>query len=130
MGLLDSVAGAVLGKVLGGNQGGVGQIAMDLLNNSGGLGGMLDKFKQGGLAEQAASWVGKGENLPVSADQITSVLGNDTITAMAAKFGISTEELSGKIAQYLPEMVDKATPDGAVTEKSGDLLSSVLGMFK
>ena len=130
MGLLDSVAGAVLGKVLGGGQGGVAQIAMDLLNNSGGLGGMVDKFKQGGLAEQAASWVGKGENLPVSADQITSVLGNDTITAMAAKFGISTEELSGKIAQYLPEMVDKATPDGAVTEKSGDLLSSVLGMFK
>ena len=130
MGLLDSVAGAVLGKVLGGSQGGVGQIAMDMLNNSGGLGGLLDKFKQGGLAEQAASWVGKGENLPVSADQITSILGNDTITAMAAKFGISTEELSGKIAQYLPEMVDKATPDGEVTEKSGDLLSSVLGMFK
>ena len=129
MGLLDSVAGAVLGK-LGGQQGGMAQIALDMFNQNGGLSGVLDKFKQGGLAEQAASWVGKGENMPVSAEQISSVLGSGAIADMAAKFGINPETLSAQIAQHLPTVVDKMTPDGEVTEGSGGLLSTVLGMLK
>lgn len=130
MGLLDSVAGAVLGKVLGGSQGGMAQIALDMFNQHGGIGGVLDKFKAGGLGEAAASWVGKGENLPVSADQISSVLGNGAIAEMAAKFGISPEVLSAQLAQHLPGVIDKATPDGEVTADSGNLLTTVLGMFK
>lgn len=130
MGLLDSVAGAVLGKVLGGGQGGMAQIALDMFNQHGGIGGVLDKFKAGGLGEAAASWVGKGENLPVSADQISSVLGNGAIAEMAAKFGISPEVLSAQLAQHLPGVIDKATPDGEVTADSGNLLTTVLGMFK
>ena len=129
MGLLDSVAGAVLGK-LGGQQGGMAQIALDMFNQNGGLGGVLDKFKAGGLGDAAASWVGKGENLPVSAEQISSVLGSGAIADMAAKFGISPETLSAQIAQHLPTVVDKMTPNGEVTEGSGGLLSSVLGMLK
>jgi uncharacterized protein YidB (DUF937 family) len=129
MGLLDSVASAVLGK-LGGQQGGMAQIALDMFNQNGGIGGVLDKFKAGGLAEQAASWVGKGENLPVSAEQISSVLGSGAIADMAAKFGISPETLSAQIAEHLPTVVDKMTPDGEVTEGSGGLLSTVLGMLK
>jgi uncharacterized protein YidB (DUF937 family) len=130
MGLLDSVAGAVLGKVLGGGQGGMAQIALDMFNQHGGIGGVLDKFKAGGLGDAAASWVGKGENLPVSADQISSVLGNGAIAEMAAKFGISPEVLSAQLAQHLPGVIDKATPNGEVTADSGNLLTSVLGMFK
>ena len=129
MGLFDSVAGAVLGK-LGGSQGGMAQVAMEMFNQNGGLSGVLDKFKQGGLAEQAASWVGKGENMPISAEQISSVLGNGAIADMAAKFGISPETLSAQIAEHLPTVVDKMTPDGEVSEGSGGLLSSVLGMLK
>jgi uncharacterized protein YidB (DUF937 family) len=129
MGLLDSVAGAVLGK-LGGESGGMAQVAMEMFNNNGGVGGILDKFKEGGLAEQAASWVGKGENLPVSADQISSVLGSGAIADMAAKFGIDPSTLSAQIAEHLPTVVDKLTPNGEVTEGSGGLLSTVLGMLK
>jgi uncharacterized protein YidB (DUF937 family) len=129
MGLLDSVAGAVLGK-LGGQQGGMAQIALDMFNQNGGIGGVLDKFKQGGLADAAASWVGKGENMPVSADQISSVLGSGAIAEMAAKFGISPETLSAQIAEHLPTVIDKMTPDGEVTGDSGNLLSTVLGMLK
>jgi uncharacterized protein YidB (DUF937 family) len=129
MGLLDSVAGAVLGK-LGGQQGGMAQIALDMFNQHGGIGGVLEKFKAGGLAEQAASWVGKGENLPISADQISSVLGSDQIAAMAAKFGIDPATLSAQIAEHLPTVVDKMTPNGAVEADSGNLLSTVLGMLK
>jgi uncharacterized protein YidB (DUF937 family) len=129
MGLLDSVAGAVLGK-LGGQQGGMAQIALDMFNQNGGIGGVLDKFKEGGLADAAASWVGKGENMPVSADQIASVLGNGQIAEMAAKFGISPETLSAQIAQHLPTVIDKMTPNGTVEGESGNLLSTVLGMLK
>lgn len=129
MGLLDSVAGAMLGK-LGGEQGGMAQIAMDLLNQNGGLSGILDKFKQGGLGEAAASWVGKGENMPISADQIASVLGNGQLAEMAAKFGINPETLSAQIAQHLPGVVDKLTPDGEVPAEQGNILSTVLGMLK
>ncbi len=129
MGLLDSVAGAVLGK-LGGESGGMAQMAMEMFKQNGGLAGILEKFQAGGLAEQAASWLGKGENLPVSAEQISSVLGSSAIAEMAAKFGISPKTLSAKIAQHLPTVVDKMTPDGEVTTGSGNLLSAVLSMLK
>ena len=130
MGLLDSVAGAVLGKVMGGGQGGMAQIALEMFNGNGGISGVLDKFKAGGLGDAAASWVGKGENLPVSADQISSVLGSGAIAEMAAKFGIDPATLSAQIAEHLPTVVDKMTPNGEVEADSGNILSSVLGMFK
>ena len=130
MGLLDSITGALLGKVSNGQQGGMAQVAMEMFNQNGGLGGIIEKFKAGGLGEQAASWVGKGENLPVSAEQISSVLGNGAIANMAAKFGINPETLSTQIAEYLPGVVDKLTPDGEVKEGTGGLMSSVLGMLK
>jgi uncharacterized protein YidB (DUF937 family) len=129
MGLLDSVAGAVLGK-LGGEQGGMAQAAMEMFNQNGGLNGVLDKLKAGGLGDAAASWVAKGENIPVSADQISSALGSGTIAEMAAKFGISPDVLSAQIAQHLPAVIDKLTPNGEVTADSSSMLSTVLGMFK
>lgn len=130
MGLLDGLAGQVLGKVMGGNTDGIAATAMEMFNNNGGLSGVLDKFKSGGLGEQVASWVGHGDNLPVSADQITSALGSGQIAEMAAKFGLTPEALSGQIAQHLPGVVDKMTPNGEVGAESGGLLNSVLGMLK
>ena len=129
MGLLDSIAGAVMGK-LGGTEGGMAQIALDMFNQHGGLNGVLDKFKTSGLGDQVASWVGTGENQAVSADQITNALGNSQIAELAAKFGITPEVLSGQLAQHLPDVINKLTPHGEVPAESGGLLSSVLGMLK
>ncbi len=129
MGLLDSIAGTVLGK-LGGEQGGITQVAMDLFNQNGGLNGILEKFKENGLGETAASWVGNGENISISPEQISSVLGNGAIAEMAAKFGINPETLSTQIAEHLPTLVDKLTPNGEAPAESGNLLSTVLGMLK
>jgi uncharacterized protein YidB (DUF937 family) len=126
MGLLDSIAGAVLG----GGQGGVAQIAMEMFNQHGGIGGVLEKLQAGGLGDAAASWVSKGENIPVTADQITSALGSGAIADMAAKFGLNPADLSAQIAQHLPNVIDKMTPNGAVEANSGNMLSAVLGMFK
>lgn len=129
MGLFDSVADAVMGK-LGGDQGNMALVAMEMFNQNGGLSGIIEKFKAGGLAEQAASWVGKGENLPISAEQISSVIGDGAIAEMAAKFGFTPETLSSKIAEYLPSVVDKLTPDGEVSGDGGGLLGKVLGMLR
>lgn len=129
MGLFDSVAGAVLGK-LGGDKGTMVQVAMDLFNQNGGLAGVLEKFKTGGFAEQADSWVSKGENLSISAEQITQVLGSSTISNIADKLGMDPDEISTKIAEYLPQVIDKMTPDGEINAGSGNLLTAVLGMLK
>lgn len=129
MGLFDSIAGSVLGK-FGSEQGGVAQVALDLFNQNGGLNGILEKFKEGGLGETAASWVGTGENASISAEQISSILGNGTIAALAAKVGITPETLSAQIAEHLPTLVDKLTPNGEVPSESCNLLSNVLAMLK
>ena len=129
MGLLDSIAGAVMGK-LGGTEGGMAQIALDMFNQHGGLNGVLDKLKTSGLGDQVSSWVGTGENQAVSADQITSALGSSQIAELAAKFGISPDVLSGQLAQHLPDVINKLTPHGEVPTDSGNMLTSVLGMFK
>ncbi len=128
MGLFDSVAGAMLGK-LGGEKGAMAQAALDLINQNGGVEGVLQKFKDSGLTEQAASWVGKGENLSVSAEQITQVLGSGTISDIAAKLGLSSSGVSAKIAEYLPQVIDKMTPDGEVNNNSGNLLTSILSLL-
>ena len=129
MGLLDSIAGSVLGK-FGGEQGSMAQVAIDLFNQNGGLSGILEKFKEGGLGETAATWVGTGSNAPITAEQLSSVFGNGAIAELAAKFGINAETLSAQIAQHLPNVIDKLTPNGEVSGESGNLFSTVLGMLK
>lgn len=129
MGLFDSVAGAVLGK-LGGEEGSMAQVAIDLFNQNGGVEGIINKFKENGLAQQAASWVGTGDNLSITPEEVASVLGEGAIADMAAKVGLTPEMISSKIAEHLPNIVDKLTPNGEVSGESGNLLSTVLGMLK
>lgn len=122
---LDSLRGA-----LGGDQGGVAGAVAQLLEDSGGLEGLLDKLRQGGLSEVVASWLGSGDNLPVTAEQIQSVLGNETIAALAGKAGLDPQQLAAGIADYLPQLVDKLSPDGTLPEGGGDLLSQGLDALK
>lgn len=129
MGLLDSVAGAVLGKVMG-DKGATAQAATEMLRQHGGLGGLLEKFKHHGLGDLVSSWIGTGQNLPVSAEQIANVIGSSAIAEMATKFGLDSETLSAQIAEHLPSVIDKLTPDGEVNTQSSHLLSTLLGMLK
>lgn len=127
MGLLDQLAGQALGAALGGGQGqgDLMKIVMSLIQNQeGGLGGLLGKFNQAGLSQQAASWVGTGANLPVSSDQVQAALGSGAIGDIAAKLGMSNGDASSALANLLPGVIDKLTPQGQVTE--GDALSKGL----
>jgi uncharacterized protein YidB (DUF937 family) len=129
MGLFDRIAGAALGK-LGGDKGAMVQVAMDLFNQNGGLEGILEKFKAAGFSAEEASWVSKGENLPISAEQIKQVLGSGTLADIAAKLGTSPSDIGNKIAEYLPQVIDKMTPNGEVDANSANLMSALLGLLK
>ena len=132
MGLFDELVGKA-SSMLGGGEGeqsGLVGGVMEMLANkeTGGLGGLVQSFQEKGLGGVISSWVGKGENLPVSAEQIQQVLGSDTLQNLAAKAGIAPEELSGKLAEFLPGIIDKMTPDGTVPE--GGLLEKGMEFLK
>jgi uncharacterized protein YidB (DUF937 family) len=76
------------------------------------LGGLLDKLQQGGLSHATNSWVGSGQNQPVSSNQLSSALGPDLIKALAQRSGLSEEEVGKQLSQILPGLVDKLTPNG------------------
>lgn len=123
MGLLDDIVGKAAGMVRGdegelpGVQGGI--LEMIAGRESGGLGGLVQSFQEKGLGGIISSWIGTGENQTISADQIQQVLGSDTIQNLAAKFGIKPEDLSGKLAEFLPGAIDKITPDGTLPNGEG-----------
>jgi len=78
----------------------------------GGLGGLLNKLEQGGLGDQTKSWVGTGQNQPVSPGQLGSALGPNIIKTLAQQTGLSEDELTKQLSQVLPGVVDKLTPNG------------------
>jgi uncharacterized protein YidB (DUF937 family) len=115
MGLLDSILGAVTGKT--DDSGGAAQligVLGGLLAQSGGLQGLASKFAQSGQGNAFQSWVGMGENQPISSNQIQNVLGSDQVKALAAKMGVDPAQASTFLAEYLPKIVDKLTPEGKV----------------
>ncbi|MFD3535124.1 YidB family protein [Streptomyces sp. NPDC058664] len=105
-------AGGILGSLIGALAGGGGG------SGTNPLGGLLDALSRSGLADQAQSWVGTGENQPVSGPQIAGALPDDTLQKVAADAGVSPEEAADQIARSLPRAVDKLTPNGSVPEGS------------
>lgn len=129
MGLFDSVAGVMMNKVMG-DKGPLAKLAMELFQQYGGLPGILQTLKNGGLTEQVDSWVGKGANLNVSAQQIGAALGSSVLTGIAGKLNMTTDELTGKIAEHLPDVVNQLTPNGVVENNPALIMSRLMGMLK
>lgn len=129
MGLFDSIAGAVMTSVLGQEKGNLIKVAMDLVQQHGGLQGVLEKFQQAGLANEVASWISTGENLPISADQIAQVLGNTQVGDIAQRVGITPEALTAQLAEQLPKLVDRLSPDGSLPA-DGELMTRLLSLLK
>ncbi|RNC73257.1 MAG: DUF937 domain-containing protein [Desulfuromonadales bacterium] len=132
MGLFDEIAGKakeMLGGA-GGETSGLLKGVMEMLGSgqAGGLQGLVQSFQQKGLGDIISSWVGTGQNLPISPDQMKEGLGSDLIQNLAAKAGVSPEEASAKLAEHLPGFIDKLTPDGTIPE--GGLLEKGLEFLK
>jgi uncharacterized protein YidB (DUF937 family) len=102
-GILGQLGAAVLPAVLGEVMGNGGQ---------GGLNAIVAKLQQAGLGDIAKSWVGTGQNLPITADQLKQVLGSDVVRQLAAKYNIPIDQVAEVLAHQLPLAVDKASPDG------------------
>ena len=100
----------------------------------GGLGGLVGKFQQAGLGDAMNSWIGSGQNHAVSGDQITSALGNDTVSDLASKLGVSHGDAAGQLAQILPGLINHMTPGGQAPSgglgNSGDLMGMLQGMLQ
>jgi uncharacterized protein YidB (DUF937 family) len=135
MGFFDDLVGKVVGTVAGssGQPGTLGGAVMGLLTNqeTGGLNGLMQALNQQGLGEVASSWVGLGNNLPITSEQVQEVLGSDVIQQLAEKSGLSFDAAKSQLADLLPGLIDKLTPEGKIPE--GGMLDKGLellqGMF-
>lgn len=136
MGLLDSVIGAMSGNTgeAGGANALVGMLG-SIIQQNGGLQGLADKFSQSGAGGAFSSWVGTGQNQSISGSQIQQALGSEQVKALAAKMGIDPQQASTMLAQYLPKVVDKLTPQGQIDPNANhqqalaDLVPSLLQSF-
>jgi uncharacterized protein YidB (DUF937 family) len=147
MGLLDGLLGGLLGGGGGGaglpGMGGLGglggasggqnpllQIALQMLQQNGGLQGMLGKFQQAGYGDHAASWVSTGQNLPIDPSAISEVLGSGQLADIAQKLGMSGNQAAGGLASMLPQLIDQMTPKGQVETGSDDVVAQALQMLQ
>ena len=156
MGLLDSVLGAVINHGQQPQAGTAGQaeglsgilgllasnpqliqMVMGLLGNDGqqgGLGGLVGKFEQAGLGGAINSWIGGGPNEPVSGEQITSALGSNTVSDMAARLGLNPDDVASQLSQVLPGLINHLTPEGQAPAQglgnSGDMMGMLGGLLQ
>lgn len=131
MGLLDDAMKAVTGTspAAEGSQSSLASAVLSMLTSqSGGISGLVQQFASKGLGNIASSWVGTGQNLPISPEQVHSVLGSEQVQAIANKAGISPENASSALAQILPQIIDHLTPNGEVPQ--GDLMSKGMELLK
>jgi len=109
MGILDGLVGGVVGAE-------TANILNHLIEQHGGVQGIVSQFEQQGLGQTVRSWVGPGANQAISPAQIQQVLGSDKISALAARFGTNPQQISEILSKHLPQVIDKLTPGGAVPQ--------------
>ena len=107
MGLLDGMIGGLVG-------GEMATAVNGLIERHGGVSGIVAQLEQQGLGSTVKSWVGTGPNQPISADQLHQALGSGAVKDLAAKFGLNPQDFAQKMAQVLPQVIDKLTPNGVV----------------
>ena len=116
------LASGVLTRGLSGQTAGTGQTAStgsppatdtsDAGGVLGGLGGLMKKLEQGGLGNQANSWVGSGQNQTVSPGQLSQALGPNIIKTLSQLTGLSEDDLTKQLSQGIPVIVNTLTPNG------------------
>jgi uncharacterized protein YidB (DUF937 family) len=116
MGILDSLENSPAFKsALGQLEGAVLPVVLsEVLGNGsqGGLSAIVAKLQQAGFGDQVKSWIGNGQNLPITGDQVKQVLGSDVVRQLAAKYNIPIDQVAEVLAHQLPQAVDHASPDG------------------
>jgi uncharacterized protein YidB (DUF937 family) len=117
MGILDMLTSVMASRAASElNTAVIPVILSEVLGNGseGGLSAIVARLQQAGFGDQAKSWIGTGQNLPISAQQLQEVLGSDVVKQLATRFGIPTDQLSTVLAQVLPTAIDQASPKGTL----------------
>ena len=133
--LVTAVIGMLMNSSSHGQQGGAASGASGADGASGGgggiggLGDLIGRFTQGGMGDVIGSWIGHGQNAPVSGSQVTDVLGSDAIGKIAAQLGITHAEAADQVSQVLPQVVDQLTPQGQVPEGGLGSIGDILAQF-
>lgn len=149
MGILDSLLGAAMSSMQGGGAsasapaGNAGNasgptisptlimsVVAAVMQSQGGIGGLLNNFNKAGLGDVMKSWIGTGQNMPVTPAQVTQAIGPGQLSQIAAQLGIDPAHAGGLLSQVLPHVVDQLTPQGQVppqAQQQGDLLNAALG---
>lgn len=137
MGLLDALLSGMAGQSTGGAEGanpmlqillqmlasgqqggnlssGMSGAGMGGLGGLGGLGALIEQFQRAGMGQQVDSWISTGQNMPITADQLSQVFGRGQLQEMAQSSGMDVGQLSGGLAEMLPQLIDQLTPGGQV----------------
>ena len=135
MGFLDGILGSMMGGAAGGGQQTQGTsplvlMALQMLQQNGGIQGILAKMQQGGMGAQAQSWIGTGQNMPISADALSKIFGHGQLGQLAQQCGIPVDQVAGGLAQALPNVVDQMTPNGQIPEDHNDLVAQALAILQ
>ncbi len=102
----------------------------NLVNQAGGISGLQQQFQQKGLGGIIGGWISSGPNPPVTGDQIINVLGKDKIAAIAAKAGLSEDQVAAGVSKLLPLVVDHLTPNGTTPPHDPNAVNSALSVLK
>jgi uncharacterized protein YidB (DUF937 family) len=107
MGMFDGLLGGIVGA-------GMVSVVSSIIDQHGGLQGVVNEFERNGLGATVTSWVGTGPNQPISPDEVHRVLGPELLQQLSEKSGLSVQDLAHKLSQVLPPAVDRLTPNGAI----------------
>lgn len=107
MGLFDGILGGMIGA-------GMTQVVTHLIEEHGGVQGIVSELQSKGLGDTVQSWIKTGANDPVSAQALQNALGPDMMAQLAGKLGVSPDVMAAKLAEALPQAMDKLTPDGVI----------------
>jgi uncharacterized protein YidB (DUF937 family) len=129
MGILDNITGQTDKGASNSGSNMLISALMSIVASQGGIQGLIQKFSGSGLGDHINSWISPGQNKPISPQQVQQGLGQDTINQLSQQTGMGHEEVKSQLAQVLPTVIDKLTPNGQVPAHS-DLMSRGMDMLK
>jgi uncharacterized protein YidB (DUF937 family) len=124
--------GGMPGMGAGPGQGGSAllMILLQLLQQNGGIGGLMGRMQQSGMGDQVQSWIGTGQNQPITPDALSQIFGQGQLGQIAQQLGMSQQDAAGGMAQMLPDLVNEMTPQGHVPANDNDLVNQVLASLR
>ncbi|HJV83484.1 YidB family protein [Noviherbaspirillum sp.] len=108
------------------------QAALALLANNGqagGLHGLVEQFSEAGLGNVIHSWIGAGQNVPITGEQLHQALGEGQLQQIAEETGLAENETADRLSEMLPDLVDRLTPAGHIPPGGLGNMSTLLDYF-